>query len=205
MAALAQPLQRFTYPLFPLKVGQRWTYRRIDLKSPQAKADPKKLVVIEVAKETPFQRTTFKDKEIKEQFVGYQLKMSSGDKAGRESTFDQVVVLADGIYRVQTAGMPTNPPLPFFKIPQNKGAQSWEWECDCTSGNTPVKGKFTGSHDRVAVKGQLSEAVKVVFRSADGTIETETWFVNGIGMVKQHIKNPDHDVVLELEEFRDVK
>jgi hypothetical protein len=36
----------------------------------------------------------------------------------------------------------------------------------------------------------------------DPRVEIDNWFAPGVGMVKQHWRGKNHDVVLELEQFK---
>jgi hypothetical protein len=199
---VSPPLQSDYYPL---KIGQRWTYLAIDLKTPQAKPDPKKNVVVVVEKEEIYTRKKLDKggKELSEKFTGYLLKSTSGDKTSR----DQVIVLEEGIHRVATAGTPMTPPLLIFKLPLKDGES---WKVNSASGSAIVKGTFTAKHEKITVPAGSFDAMAIVFRSSDDPaagppVEIDYWFAQKVGMVKQRVKTKNHEIVLELQKFEDVK
>ena len=192
--------------LYPLKVGTRWTYRVHDKKAPQTKADPMRNVVVAVEREEMYSENRLdKDGKAKlEKFVGYILKSTSGNK----STLDYVVVTRQGLLKVHTAGTPLTPPLLFLKLDIDKGQKTWDWLS--TSGDTTIKGTFTLSTDtiRIPAAKEPVNAVLVSYRDhqpKEKQVEIDFWFVPGVGMVKQRVRERNHDIELELEKYEPAK
>ncbi len=201
------------HPLYPLNVGDKWTYRVIDLKAPLVKADAKKTVVVEVERPEIYGRKNV-DKNGKvtvEDKVGFILKSTSGGKTTR----DHVIVLEDGIYRIHAAETPMTPPLPFFKL-KKKDSEGKDialqlgdtWTCNSVSGNTTIKGTFTLKSERINVLDKTVEAFGVSFNNGKGgkdRVEIDCWFVPNIGLVKQRVLEKEREIGLELESYQKAK
>ena len=200
--AFAQPATKWE-DFYPLKVKSRWTYRAIDVKTAQPNTDQKRLVVIEIEREEPYVRSTV-DKDNKttdEKFPGFILKSTSGGKTTR----DHVVLMKDGLQKVNVAGTSMTPPLLFFKFGLKPGMT---WDVSSTSGNTKINGTFTLGADLVSVPQGKHNAFKVSYtnnKPAEERVENEWWFVHNVGMVKQRIKSKEHEIVLELEKYEPAK
>ncbi|HZZ81095.1 MAG TPA: hypothetical protein VFE62_21515, partial [Gemmataceae bacterium] len=100
--------------LFPLEVGNRWTYvvhNGTDIDA----SNKKKTVVVEVERREPYEKN-----------VGFILKNTSDAKVTR----DHVVVLPDGVYRVHVAETPITPPVCLIKL----GDKSNTWQSNSKSG-----------------------------------------------------------------------
>ena len=197
--ASAQVIKPFQAEYYPLKQGQSWTYRVTDLKKTPVKVDDKITVKIEVDKEETYTRkTTGKDgKKIVDEFTGYLLK----NTGGQQSKHDHVVVLEDGVYRVETAKVALTPPLQIFKLPLKDGET---WEANSTIGKGAIKGTFTAKYEKVTVPAGAYDAWVIRFRSdpsAEHPFEFTNWFVKDIGMVKSHVKSKDHERLLELQSY----
>jgi hypothetical protein len=178
--------RRFTHDLYPLKVGQQWTYR-----------SGKETVVIRVEKEVSIEITR---NEKKDQVISFMLKIGSGPREVAE----QVAVLDDGVYRLSTAGKATSPALPFLKF---KG-DSWQ-VASKTEGDKLIHGTFVLGVDTIQLtingKKEKLDAFTVTskdFYVDDQEMSIKYWFARKTyGMVKQHIRTDKHEVTLELEEF----
>ncbi len=207
-SAPAQPQpqpQLLTTPLFPLKVGTRWTYAVTTGNDLPGKKEAKKTVTIEVEREEPYLRkkknAENKDVEIKN--TGFILKAVGGAKEQR----DHVVVLEDGVYKVFVADTQMSPPLCAIKF--GKGEP---WRADSKSGNTTVKGTYTLKATSVKVPYRnFDDAKKTFLVSFTNNIigidrvEVDCWYVIDIGMVKQRVLEKGHEIVLELEKFEPAK
>jgi hypothetical protein len=182
-----------TTDLFPLKVGNRWTYLASNPGAEGQAKEEAKRVIIEVEREEVYQKN-----------VGYILKMTSGGKTTR----DHVVVLADGIHRVHAAGTPISPPLCIFKLGPAAGLT---WQADSKSGNTTIKGTFARNPKQVAVTvpaGKFDNAFLISFsndKAAEDRIEIDCWYVQGKGMVRQRVKTKGPENILELEKYEPAK
>ncbi len=203
---LAQEPVLLQSELYPLKVGTRWTYRVHDKKAEPNKALPIRRVVIAVEREEVYaEKKLEKDgKEKLEKYVGYILKSTSGSK----STLDHVVVTRQGVLKVHTAGTPLTPPLLFLKFDLVKGQKSWDWHS--TSGNTTLKGTFNLSVGDVKILASKDpvNAVLVAYRDhqpKEKQVEIDYWFAQGIGMIKQRVREQNHEIEIELEKYEPVK
>lgn len=193
-SSFAQPALKTDF--FPLAKGYQWTYLASEPKMPSGKA---RRVTVTVDREEPYvEKKLEKDNTTTtKKYGGFLLKSVSGDK----TTFDHVVVMPDGVHRLHTAGTPLTPPLLFFKLGIKPGET---WEANSTSGNTTIKGTFTIGSDRVKVPLDSFDAIRVSFRgdkTGDDRVEIDNWFAKGVGMVKQHIRAKNHEIVLDLEKF----
>jgi hypothetical protein len=191
-----------TTPLYPLKIGTRWTYDVTAGKEAPAKDDVKKIVTIEVEREEPYSRKKkgADGKDVTVKNTGFILKMTSGAKVTR----DHVVVLEDGVYKVHVAGTQINPPLCVIKL-----GTTGPWEADSKSGNTTVKGSFSVRAVGVKVPaGTFKDAFLISFNNninGDDRIEIDSWYVVDVGMVRMRVLQKGHENVLELEKYEPAK
>ncbi len=199
---------------YPLEIGSRWVYRSGTQK-----------VVVTVDREEPFiykqQDGTDKNKE--NRFIGpsYWLKITSGDKVMAE----HVVVLGEYVYRIAGGGKTINPPMCILKLPLKPG-EFWKVHTVSDSGalktafDTPgidlqkteltpiegtlLKGQFTGGAATFKYKGTDLPVVTIVtndFQIGNKTMDSETWYTKGFGMVKQRVRVGNVQSTLELEEY----
>lgn len=176
---------------YPLKVGNRWVYQFIKPKSVESKNPPR--VTIEVEREEIYARMVKVGKnDVIEKWTGYRLKTTSGAKVSH----DHDIVLDGGIHRFEIAGKPLTPPLRFFKLPLDPGET---WQANSRSGETVLNGTFTWKNENVRVPAGEFPAIFIAYREANSPIEVDRWFVRGIGMVKQRVKNNTMESLLELE------
>jgi hypothetical protein len=211
-------LQRSKCEYYPLEVGSRWIYRSGMQK-----------VVVTVDREEPFiykQRDAGdKNKENRYSAPSYWLKITSGDKVMAE----QVVVLGENVYRVVGGGKTINPPLCILKLPLKPG-EFWECNTLTDSGTlkdaydtpgmelrkgdgTPIegtllKGRFVGGQASFKFKGSDLPALTITsndFQIGNKTMETETWYAKGLGMIKQRVRVGNVQTTLELEEYLPAK
>jgi hypothetical protein len=202
---------RFTESYFPIHTGYKWYYRLTDLKapkSPDALTKKPSMVIITADSE---EIVTIKRKdptvgERSEKVIGFNLQVMDPEKALQDKTYkgmqEQVVVAADGVYRVSGAGKQINPLLCILK----KGVKAGDsWECDSQSENAQLKGKFTASIEDVQVPaGAVKDALVVRssgFQLGGQSMQLETWYMAKVGMVKQRVQIGNHDVILELEKY----
>ena len=173
-----EPTKESSY--YPLKVGNKWTYRFTSGSS--GKVDV---------------RVTKLEK------VGDVMCALLEAKAGSDATptTEHVAVQADGVYRYTSEGHKIEPPLRFLKLPPKSGDR---WDVDSKSAGETVKGTFTlGEADVTVPKGKFKA---VTSDTKDMTVggnkmEQTWWFAAEVGMVKQVYKFADKEVVLELESF----
>src|SRR5262245_8113964 len=145
---------RYVEKYYPIQVGYKWYYRLTDLKAPKSPDElTKKPSVVVVTAESEqivtIKRKVDKIMEISEDVIGFNLLVTDPEKALQDKTYkgmqEQVVVAADGVYRVSGAGKQINPLLCILKM----GVKAGEWECDSQSENAQLKGKFTASIEDV--------------------------------------------------------
>jgi hypothetical protein len=164
-----------TSPYFPMKVETTWEY-----------ISAGKKIVVKVAGH--------------DEIDGQTCARLETDSGGRKLV-EHVTVKEDGIYRVRANGVEIKPPLLLLQLPPTEGAS---WTVDSTVQNFALKGKMTVGEERLTVNAKSYDAISV--KSSDmvmggQSVSTETWYAKDVGMVKQHIKLPDYEVVLELTEF----
>jgi len=202
--------QRVTEEYYPIRAGYKWYYRLTDLKAPKSPdALTKKPSVVVITAESEqivtIKRKVDKIMEISEDVIGFNLLVTDPEKALQDKSYkgmqEQVVVAADGVYRVSGAGKQINPLLCILK----KDVKAGEWECDSQSENAQLKGKFTASIEDVQVPAGAVEKALVIrssgFQLSGQNMQLETWYMAKVGMVKQRVQIGNHEVILELEKY----
>jgi hypothetical protein len=191
------------YAYYPLKEGSRWVYDVRDNKTKDAR--PKEQVAITVASKETFPiKVKSKDaldraldREVKELYVGFKLKIEGGGKVLDE----EALVREDGVYRLSSAGKTITPPVCFLKAGLKKGET---WTVDSQSENAVLKGKLEFDEEKVTVPAGTYDAIVVRcddFQIGGQTLQVEAWYAAKVGMVKQRVRIGQHDVTLELEKF----
>lgn len=176
-------------PFFPLEVGNQWTYRLGDKK-----------VVVRVAKHEVLEVNTGKGEKSK--IPCALLQTASDDR----SLAEHVVAKADGLYRLTSAGKEIVPPLCFLKLPPKKGES---WVAEVNLDGTLLKGTFVVDEAEVTVPAGkykcISSGSTEFLLGAGQKMELTYWFTPGIGLVKQHVRVGNFDLLLELEKFEKAK
>jgi hypothetical protein len=175
-------------PLYPLRVGNKWTYR----------ANDDQTIVVRVAKAEELE-TGEKDKKTGTpvKAKGVTLEISSG---GRTLT-EQVAVLPDGVYRFSSAGKKIEPPLCLLKLPPKKG-QTWQFMCQVK--DTVMKGAFISDEAEVKVPAGTFQAITSAtqdYQVGDQKMTLKFWFAPDVGIVQQEVHVGNFDSVLKLEKF----
>jgi hypothetical protein len=174
---LALAADEKTTPLYPLKVGSKWTYK-VAGGQIEVKVDKK------------------------ETFVGeecYRLETSS---QGKVSASEHVVVKEDGVYRLGVNGMKASTPIKFLILPPTKGSK---WSIKSNVQGQEVEGEFQVKEEDVKVgagdfKGAtLVEGQNIKIANMDTSIEC--WYVKDIGIVKLKFKLGGQEATLELEKY----
>lgn len=186
---------------YPLKEGMRWTYQVTDNKAKEAMK--KHQVVITVGERDVFKVNKEDPKlgklSVPMPYVGFKLKIAGGGKTHEE----QVVVLEDGVYKLMTAGKQIEPPLCFLKLgPPKDDAKKNEWQVDSQSENAVLKGRLWAEPEKVQVPAGVYDAIAVRcrdFQIGGQELNIDAWYAPNVGMVKQHVRIANHDVMLELE------
>jgi hypothetical protein len=180
-ALIASPVglraQEKTEPLYPLKVGSKWTYKA-----------PGGQVEVRVEK-----KEKIGDEE------AYKLETSI---QGKVSASEHVVVRDDGVYRVSVNGLKPDAPIKFLARPATKGVK---WDVKTKVQGQEVEGTNTIQEVDVTVpKGTYKQATLVDgpnFKIAGLDTSVRCWFVKDIGIVKLEFKLGGQDAVLELESY----
>jgi hypothetical protein len=162
-------------PYFPMKPGTIWEYSHAGKK-----------IVVKVAAH--------------DDIDGQTCARLETDSGGRPLV-EHVTVKEDGIYRVRANGVDIKPPLLLLKLPPTKGDT---WSVDSNVQNFPLAGKLTLGEEKLMVGTKAYDTITV--KSSDmvmggQSVSIETWYAKDVGMVKQHVKLADYEVVLELTEF----
>lgn len=182
----------FPTELFPLKVGDRWTYQT---------ADAKEKVAVAVERMEPIKRrvTTANGAERSEMIESYLVRVANGEKVLQE----QYMVTDDGVYRYAAGGKEITPPVKILKLPAASGDT---WSVNSVSETVALKGDFVVEQTTVSLpgRGEVSAYLSKTrdFTVGDQKMDASYWFVPGIGIVKQHVKVGKYDFRITLEEFR---
>jgi hypothetical protein len=162
-------------PYYPLQVGNTWHYQ----------AGSQKMVVKVAAHEK----------------VGEVLcaRVEATQEGSKSVEF--ISMQTDGLFRYKTKDKEIKPPLCFFKLPPQKGA---DWAVDSEIDGAKIKGKFTTDEEEVMVPAGKYKTFKVT--SKDFTIGSRAlsltyWFAKDVGVVKYRLEVAGVEVVLELEKF----
>jgi len=181
VALIAGPIslmaQEASSPLYPLKVGNKWTY-----KAPggnvEVRVDKKEKVGDEEA---------------------YKLVTSL---QGKESASEHVVVRADGVYRVSVNGLKPDQAILILPIPATKGKK---WDVKTKVQGQEVEGTNTIHEVDVTVPAGTYKGATLVdgpnFKIAGLDTTVRVWFAKDVGIVKLEFKLGGQDAVLELQSF----
>ena len=178
LTALSLSAQEKATPLYPLKVGNTWTYK-VSGGSIQVKVEKKE---------------KFADKDC------YKLETSA---QGKVSATEHVVVEDDGVYRTGVNGLKPDAAIKFLQLPPTKGAK---WSVKTKVQGQEVEGEFVIKEEDVTVpfgNGKYSATIVegANFKIAGMETTIKYWFVKDIGIVKLEFKLGGQDATLELEKF----
>ena len=177
MSAFTLAAQEKTTPLYPLKVGNKWTYK-VSGGS------------IEVSVE---KKEKFADEDC------YKLETKS---QGKVSAYEHVVVKSEGAFRTGVNGQKPDAPIMFLKLPATKGEK---WDVKTKVQGQDVEGGFVIKEEDVTVpagtyKGStLVEGASFKINGIETTLKV--WFAKDVGIVKLEFKLGGQDATLELEKF----
>jgi hypothetical protein len=124
---------------------------------------------------------------------------------GRSKEVEHVTAQKDGVYRCKWRDKEITPPLLLLKLPFRKGDT---WKVDSDSGGLKITGTFTAREEEVQVLGKKHKAIKVIcgdFQIGDSLVAMTSWFVPGIGLVKQSLRVGGLERVIELEKYQVTK
>lgn len=177
VSALSLTAQEKSDPLYPLKVGNTWTYK-VTGGSIQVKVEKKE---------------KFGNKDC------YKLETSA---QGKVSATEHVVVEADGVYREGVNGLKPDAPIKFLALPAKKDEK---WTVNTKVQAQEVSGEFQIKEEDVTVPLGTYKAATVVngpnFKIAGMDTSIKMWFAKDVGLVKLEFKLGGQDATLELEKF----
>jgi hypothetical protein len=164
-------------PLYPLKVGSKWTYK-VSGGSIEVKV------------------------EKKEQFGGKDCFKLETTAQGKVSASEHVVVEADGVYRTGVNGLKPDAPIKFLALPATKDTK---WTVNTKVQQQEVSGEFQIKEEDVTVPLGTYKAATVVngpnFKIANMDTSIKMWFAKDVGLVKLEFKLGGQDATLELEKY----
>jgi hypothetical protein len=207
----AQPAKDSYTPWFPLKVGNKWTYRA---------ANPsKELVIVEVEKAEPID-LQIKDektgKMVSDRIIAYILNSTRGDKSAKEKigvlprgiyrfkAGGKELPMEYGVYRFQTAGKDYDPPMCFLRLPPRQGES---WEVNSLSEGAVIKGTFVMAPVEVPADRAPQFTVKSKDLQVGPASQTaqplmlQYWFAENVGPLKTFVKMGDFQSELELQSY----
>ena len=163
-------------PLYPLKVGTKWSYK--------VKDQEEKFVVTATKEEMVGDQNCVKlEARLKDQIVASE----------------HVAILKDGIYRFKFDDKAIEPPVCFCKLPATKG-QKWEVKFK-VAGKDGVA-KFESGEEEISVPAGKFQTVVIKGEVVEDSvpIKMTLWFAPGSGIVRQVIDGGGQQpIVLELE------
>lgn len=202
--------QSYETTWYPLKVGNKWTYRAANDQQVVVQVDSLKQVALEI-------KDTTSGKMTKSRIGTYLLKITSADKVMSEQvgvltegTYrlkpdQKEVKLTAGVYRFQAAGKDINPPECFLKLPL---AKDDSWDVNCESESTTIKGSYVGGEATIKVPAAGFQTMTVTSKNMlVGTqpLEVTYWFAERVGMVKERVQMGSYETLLELLKFEPAK
>jgi hypothetical protein len=207
--ARAQDAKSFENAFYPLKIGNKWTYKAGNAQQQQVTVEVTKMEAIKrLIKEKGALKTKIENVAI------YVLQITSGDKIMLEKVgllpdgtyripgAPKDIELSGGVYRFEAAGKEIHPPECFLRLPLIKGAA---WEVDSESAGVKIKGSFVGSDATVTVPAGKFQTMAVTSKELQvGTqpMALEYWFAPQVGIVKQRIQvGSNFHTTLELQKF----
>lgn len=177
VTSLSLAAQDTSTPLYPLKVGAKWTYK-VSGGTVEVKVEKKE---------------KFAEKDC------FKLETSS---QGKVSATEHVTVEADGVYRVGVNGLKADTPIKFLAIPATKGAK---WDVKTKVQGQEVEGSFTIKEEDVTVPLGTYKGATLVeasnFKIAGMESAIKCWFAKDVGIVKLQFKLGGQDAELELEKY----
>ena len=163
--------------LYPLAVGNTWTYKTKD----------GSVTVAVVALEKMGGVST------------YKLETRAGRKV---SATENIAVKKDGSYRYAVNGLQPDRPLKVLALPATRGAA---WKVESKFQVQDMVGDFVVKEEDVTVpagtyaKATVSEGANMRVAGTDAGVKY--WFAAGVGIVKLQFSLPGQDATLELEKF----
>jgi hypothetical protein len=177
VSAVGVSAQEKSTPLYPLKVGNTWTYNVSGGK-----------IQVKVEK--------------KENFGGEDCYVLETSAQGKVSATEHVVVKEDGVYRVGVNKLKADTPIKFLALPATKG---FKWNVKSKVQGQDVEGDFVIKEENVKVTAGDYQAATLVegasFKIAGMDTSIKCWYAKDVGIVKLEFKLGGQDATLELDKF----
>jgi hypothetical protein len=169
--------------LYPLKKGNKWTYKVGEQTTIEMKVDD------------------LKDGEA----------VISTSVNGKQVAGESIKVQADGVYRTKINGTEIKPPVKILALPVKKDTK-WETNSKITVQGTEhaIKGGFVLKEEKEKIKVRDKDYEAVVVDGAEFDItgtkaKVKYWFAPGKGIVKLQYDIGGNEATLELTEFTEAK
>jgi hypothetical protein len=161
---------------YPLIEGYEWTYDQTEKISKATNVVIEKIIKVE--KDEPHLVT---------------LEANHGKQVFTET----LSLTKDGVLRHEALGKKITPPMLIIKFPiKDKDSWTTKFKID----GFPVENKWTYSKGKVKVPAGEYDAIGISVKNE--ILEATTWYASGVGKVKQSVRNPLQDSVLELKSFK---
>jgi hypothetical protein len=168
----------FSEDMFPLAVGNNWTYR---VQTPQSAFQEDRFVVRVVRQEMVGEQTCF---------------LLEGKLRDRVTATEHVAFTKQGLTRFRADGFDISPPLAVIRSSPTPKFLKTEYQL----GDRKATATFSQEPGSLAFQGKETPVMIVHGEMAGengGRIRTTFWYAAGVGMVRQRIDQ----TVLELEKF----
>jgi len=172
--------QEKTSEYYPLKVGNKWTYKVTGSDITM------KVAAFEKVGET----------------MCAKIETIINDKA---VAYEHIAVAEDGIYRHSLNGVKPDKPVRFLKLPVKKDDS---WDIDAKIGSQTIKGKFVTKEEKVKVLNKEYDTVIADGKDFDINGKQSSikyWFAKDVGIVKLQFSMDGQDTILELENYEAAK
>jgi hypothetical protein len=193
-AALPVPLFAADPPaggeeLFPLAVGNTWTYRVQPFVGPGQ----------------PFQDDRFVVRVVRKEMVGEQTCfVLEGKLKDRPAATEHVAFTKDGLTRFRADGVDITPPVTVLKF---SATPKVTWTTEYQLGERKATATFTQEPVSITYQGKRTRTtiVQGSVGGENGRPKSTVWYAAGVGMVRQTVeeggKRPGPTMLLDLEKF----
>jgi hypothetical protein len=168
--------------LFPLKAGNTWTYK------------------------VAGQDERFVVRAVRQEMVGEQTCMLlEGSLKDRVVATEHVAFTKDGLYRFRVDHVDVSPPLCVLRASALRGGGWGTGKKEFQLGTRSATAGFTARLEETTVLGTKYKTTSVratVNEGQRGWTNTDIWYAEGVGIVKQRIVDGKRqELLLELEKF----
>jgi hypothetical protein len=170
--------------LFPLAVGNTWTYRVYPGPGPQVQED------------------RFVVRVVRTEMVGDQpCFLLEGRLRDRVTASEHVAFTKDGLTRFRADGVDITPPVTVLKPP---AGSRLTWDPGFQLGDRKSTAAFRQTSPKITYQGRQLQTTLVVgeMSGENGTrVKSSVWYAPALGMVRQQIEEGKRSTVLDLEKF----